>query len=139
MQGKNFHLLDFPISSLFSPLRRFIFSARISPEDVHKRTKHVLDIDIREHNSRLYPYPSLTHVMYFIHLMHHEQPLTLKLSQEANEILIRTHDEYNSMVIGFQGYQDVLCTLFSKSRDHLYRVCGLIHLLHQSCKYVLKV
>ena len=127
------------ISFLYSRFQRFIFSARISPEDVHKRTKHDLHIGTDEHNSQSYSYPSLTHVMYFIHLMHHDQPLTLKLSPEANEILIRTHDEYNSMVIGFQGYQDVLCTLFSKSRDHLYRICGLLHLLHQACKYVLKV
>jgi hypothetical protein len=77
--------------------------------------------------------------MYFLYLMHHDDVLTLKISQEANEILIRTHNEYNNMVIGFQGYQDVLCTLFSKSRDHLYRVCGLLHLLHQACSYVLKV
>jgi len=71
--------------------------------------------------------------------MHHEQLSTLKISEAANEILMRTHDEYNNMVIGFQGYQDVLCTLFSKSRDHLYRICGLLHLLHQACIYVLKV
>jgi hypothetical protein len=77
--------------------------------------------------------------MYFIYLMHHEEPLTLKISQEANEILIGIHDEYNNMVIGFQGYQDVLCTLFSKSRDHLYRICGLLHLLHQASIYISKV
>ncbi|CAF1513200.1 unnamed protein product [Rotaria sordida] len=71
--------------------------------------------------------------------MHHNELLTLKISQAANEILMRTHDEYNNMVIGFQGYQDILCTLFSKSRDHLYRICGLLHLLHQACSYVLKV
>lgn len=77
--------------------------------------------------------------MYFIHLMHHDELLTLRISQEANEILIRTHNEYNNMVIGFQGYQDVLCTIFSKSRDHLYRVCGLLHLLQKACSYVLRV
>jgi hypothetical protein len=84
-------------------------------------------------------YPSLTHIMYFIYLMHHHEVLTLKISEAANEILLRAHDEYNNMVIGFQGHQDVLCTLFSKSRDHLYRICGLLHLLHQACIYVLKV
>lgn len=71
--------------------------------------------------------------------MHHEEMITLKISQAANDILIKTHDEYNSLVIGFQGYQDILCTLFSKSRDHLYRICGLLHLLNQACVYVLKV
>lgn len=120
-------------------INRFVFSARISPEDVHKRKKHEIDTTITENNLQTCNYPSLSHIMYFIYLMHHEEPLTLKISQEANEILIGIHDEYNNMVIGFQGYQDVLCTLFSKSRDHLYRICGLLHLLHQACIYISKV
>ncbi|CAF1427877.1 unnamed protein product [Rotaria sordida] len=118
---------------------RFIFSARMSPEDVHKRAKRETDTVTGEYNLQSCSYPSLTHIMYFIYLMHHNELLTLKISQAANEILMRTHDEYNNMVIGFQGYQDILCTLFSKSRDHLYRICGLLHLLHQACSYVLKV
>ena len=118
---------------------RFIFSARISPEDVHKRSKRNIDSATGEYNVQSCAYPSLSHLMYFIYLMHHDQLLTLKMSQAANDILMNTHDEYNNMVIGFQGYQDVLCTLFSKSRDHLYRICGLMHLLYQACSYVLKV
>lgn len=77
--------------------------------------------------------------MYFVYLMHHESPISLKISPEANDILIRAHNDYSDLVIAFQGYQDVLCTLFSKSRDHLYRICGLLHLLHQACIHVLKV
>ena len=118
---------------------RFIFSARISPEDIHKRNKRDNDGGLGEYNEESFSYPSLTHIMYFIHLMHHDEALTLRISQEANEILIRTHNEYNNMVIGFQGYQDVLCTIFSKSRINLYRVCGLLHLLHKASSYVLKV
>ena len=118
---------------------RFIFSARISPEDVHKRNKREYDTTVGVYNVQSSFFPSLTHLMYCIHLMHHDQVLTLRISEEANEILIRTHDEYNKMVIGFQGYQDILCTIFSKSRDHLYRICGLLHLLHKACSYVLKV
>ncbi|CAF4128008.1 unnamed protein product [Rotaria sordida] len=117
---------------------RFIFSARISPEDVHKRSKRDTDATNGELYVQPSAYPSLSHIMYFIYLMHDNQTLTLKMSQAANDILTHTHDEYNNMVIGFQGYQDVLCTLFSKSRDHLYRICGLVHLLHQACTYVLK-
>ncbi|CAF1326236.1 unnamed protein product [Rotaria sordida] len=117
---------------------RFIFSARISPEDVHKRSKRDTDATNGEFHVQPSAYPSLSHIMYFIYLMHDNQTLTLKMSQATNDILTHTHDEYNNMVIAFQGYQDVLCTLFSKSRDHLYRICGLVHLLHQACTYVLK-
>ncbi|CAF1370045.1 unnamed protein product [Rotaria sordida] len=117
---------------------RFIFSARISPEDVHKRSKRDTDATNGECNVQSCAYPGLNHIMYFIYIMHHNQTVTLKMSQAANDILTHTHDEYNNMVIAFQGYQDVLCTLFSKSRDHLYRICGLMHLLHQACTYVLK-
>ncbi|CAF2950321.1 unnamed protein product [Rotaria sp. Silwood2] len=118
---------------------RFIFSARFSPEDVHKRSKRDVDTTASEYNTQSSPCPSLSHIMYFIYLMHHDQILTLKMSPAANEILTYTHDEYNNMVIGFQGYQDILCTLFSKSRDHLYRICGLLHLFHKACSYVLKI
>ena len=110
----------------------------MSPEDVHKRTKREIDTRTGEYNVQSCSYPSLTHIMYFTYLMHHDEPLTLKISDAANEILMRAHEEYNSMVIGFQGYQDILCTLFSKSRDHLYRICGLLHLLYQACIYILK-
>src|SRR5690349_15415065 len=120
-------------------MNRFVFSARISPEDIHKRIKRCIDPTNAEYNVDSCSYPSLTHIMYFIHLMHHQEMLTLKISSAANEILIRAHNEYNNLVIGFQGYQDVLCALFSKSRDHLYRLCGLLHLLNQACSYVLKV
>ncbi|CAF2980051.1 unnamed protein product [Rotaria sp. Silwood2] len=123
------------IDGLFS---RFVFSACILPENVHKRSKREMVKITGDYNTDSCSYPSLTHIMYFIHLMHHEGPLTLKISEAANDILIRTHDEYNNMIIGFQGHQDVLCTLYSKSRDHLYRICGLLHLLHQACIYVLK-
>lgn len=118
---------------------RFIFSARMSPEDIHKRYKRDIETTMNENIAQSCTYPSLTHIMYFIHLMHQSELFKLKISQPVNEILIRTHNEYNNMVIGFQGYQDVLCTLFSKARDHLYRVCGLLHLLHQACIYVLQV
>ena len=118
---------------------RSIFSARISFEDIHKRNKRDYDGGLGEYNEESLSYPSLTHIIYFIHLMHHDEVLTLRISQEANEILLRTHNEYNNMVIGFQGYQDVLCTIFLKSRDHLYCVCGLLHLLHKASSYVLKV
>ncbi|CAF2877785.1 unnamed protein product [Rotaria sp. Silwood2] len=111
----------------------------MSPEDVHKRCKRDMDTTSNEGTTQSCAYPSLTHIMYFIHLMHHTEVLTLKISQQANEILIRTHNEYNNMVIGFQGYQDVLCTLFSKARDHLYCICGLLHLLHQACIYILQI
>ncbi|CAF2047857.1 unnamed protein product [Rotaria magnacalcarata] len=117
---------------------RFLFSARMSPDDIHKRIKHDTNTTMSEHSQQICSYPSLTHIMYFIYLMHHKDILTLKISETANEILINTHDEYNNMVIGFQGYQDILCTLFSKSRDHLYRICGLLHLFHQASIYVLK-
>ncbi|CAF3170101.1 unnamed protein product [Rotaria sp. Silwood2] len=123
------------IDGLFS---RFVFSACILPENVHKRSKREMVKITGDYNTDSCSYPSLTHIMYFIHLMHHEGPLTLKISEAANDILIRTHDEYNNMIIEFQGHQDVLCTLYSKSRDHLYRICGLLHLLHQACIYVLK-
>ncbi|CAF1413702.1 unnamed protein product [Adineta steineri] len=117
---------------------RFVFSARISPEDIHKRSKREIDTTTGEYTIKSSNYPSLAHIMYFIHLMHHNKSFTLKISQEANEILMRAHNEYSHMVVGFQGYQDELCTLFSKSRDHLYRICGLLHLLHQACIYILK-
>lgn len=120
-------------------MNRFIFSARISPEDIHKRKKRDYDSIVDEYDVESSFYPSLTHIMYFIHLMHHNEVLTLRISEEANEVLIRTHNEYSNMVIGFQGHQDVLCTIFSKSRDHLYRICGLLHLLDKACTYVLKV
>ncbi|CAF0785848.1 unnamed protein product [Rotaria sordida] len=103
----------------------FIFSACISPEDVHKCTKHEIDQVAEEHNTDSCNYPSLTHIMYFIYLIYHDEPLTLKISQVANGTLIRTHDEYNNMMIGCQGHVDTICTLFSKSRDHLYRIYGL--------------
>ncbi|CAF2073335.1 unnamed protein product [Rotaria magnacalcarata] len=117
---------------------RFIFSARVSPEDVHKRRKREIDSITGEYAPESYCYPSLTHIMYFLYLMHHNEVLKLKISDAANEILIRTHNEYNNIVIDFQGYEDIICTLFSKSRDHLYRICGLLHLFHQACTYVLK-
>ncbi|CAF1001672.1 unnamed protein product [Adineta ricciae] len=118
---------------------RFIFSARISPEDVHKRNKRDIDKSNSDYDTTSSAYPSLSHIMYFIYLMHHDQFLTLKMSPGANDILTYTHNEYNNMVIGFQGYQDILCTIFSKSRDHLYRICGLFHLLHKACSYILKI
>ena len=118
---------------------RFLFSARISAEDVHKRMKREKDPGTNEYNPQKCSFPSLTHIFYFLHLMHHDEDINLKISEEASEVLIRAHNECSNMVIAFQGYQDVLCTLFSKSRDHLYRVCGLLHLLHQACVYVLKV
>ncbi len=118
---------------------RFIFSARISPQDVHKRIKRSTNASTGEYNLDSCSYPSLTHIMYFIHLMHHNDVLKLKISPAANDILIAAHNEYNKMVIGFQGYQDILCSIFSKSRDHLYRICGLVHLFHQASIYVLKV
>ena len=62
--------------------------------------------------------------------MHHDEPLTLKISQATNDILIRTHDEYNNIMIVFQGHDDTICTLFSKSYNHSYRICGLLHILH---------
>lgn len=118
---------------------KFIFSARVSSEDIHKRTKRkISDID-EESIAEAHSYPSLTHIMYFIHLMHHTDVLTLKISDAANEIFIKAHNEYNNLVIEFQGYQDTLCTLFSKSRDHLYRICGLLHIFHQAAIYILQV
>ncbi|CAF4099861.1 unnamed protein product [Adineta steineri] len=117
---------------------RFVFSARISREDIHKRSKREIDTITGEYTIESSYYPSLAHIMYFIHLMHNNKSFTLKISQEANEIIMRAHNEYNHTVVGFQGYQDELCTLFSKSRDHLYRICGLLHLLHPACTYILK-
>ncbi|CAF4630988.1 unnamed protein product, partial [Rotaria sp. Silwood2] len=93
---------------------RFIFSARISPEDVHKRCKREINNITGGYTQESYSYPT------------------------ANEVLIRTHNEYNNILIEFQGYEDIICTLFSKSCDHLYRICGLLHLFHQACIYVLK-
>ena len=120
-------------------IARFIFSARILSEDVHKRSKRDIDSSNSEYDTTSSAYPSLSHIVYFIYLMHHDQFLTLKMSPGANDILTYTHNEYNNMVIGFQGHQDILCTIFSKSRGHLYRICGLFHLLHKACSYVLKV
>ena len=118
---------------------RFIFSARISPDDVHKRRKREIDSVTGQYPAESYTYPSLTHVMYFIFLMHHNEDLKLKLSDAANEILIEIHNEYNNILTVFQGHEDVICTLFSKSRAHFYRICGLLHLFHQASIYVLKV
>ncbi|CAF4140696.1 unnamed protein product, partial [Rotaria sp. Silwood1] len=86
----------------------FVFSARISPEDVHKRRKREADSITGEYTPESYGYPSLTHIMYFIYLMHHNEVLKLKISEAANEILIRTHNEYNNTVIDFQGYEDII-------------------------------
>ncbi|CAF3852140.1 unnamed protein product [Rotaria sordida] len=87
---------------------RFIFSACMSPEDVHKHTKRKMDQVAMEYNTDSCNYLSLTHIMYFIYFMHHDEPLTLKISQATNDILIRTHDEYNNIVIVFQRHDDTI-------------------------------
>ena len=71
--------------------------------------------------------------------MHHDQVLTFKMSPAANNISIKTHNEYNNRVMGFQRHQYILCTLLSKSQDHLYRICDQLHLLHKACSYIVKM
>jgi hypothetical protein len=93
LHGKVYLTYSF-VFSCNSCYQRFVFSARISPEDVHKRTKRQIDTVTGEYDNQSCSYPSLTHIMYFIHLMHHEEPFTLKFSQAANDILIRTHDQW---------------------------------------------
>ncbi|CAF4089393.1 unnamed protein product, partial [Rotaria magnacalcarata] len=117
---------------------RFIFSARLSPQDIHKRRKCEIDITTGEYTPESHNYPSLAYIMYFIFLMHHDENVELKISEAANEILMRTQNEYNNILTEFQGHEDIICTLFSKSRDHLYRICGFLHLFHQASIYILK-
>ncbi|CAF4316728.1 unnamed protein product, partial [Rotaria magnacalcarata] len=62
---------------------RFIFYARVSPEDVHKRRKREIDNVTGEYAPESYRYPSLTHIMYFLYLMHHNEMLKLNISDAA--------------------------------------------------------
>ncbi|CAF3556086.1 unnamed protein product, partial [Rotaria socialis] len=96
---------------------RFIFSARLSPQDIHKRRKCEIDITTGEYAPESHNYPSLTYIMYFIFLMHHDENVELKISEAANEILMRTQNEYNNILTEFQG---------------------LLHLFHQASIYILK-